>query len=124
MSSTCIKNVTIVRETGCEQGDILLQDGRIAAMGPCLEADGCPVVEGEGLYALPGLVDMHVHLRDFEQSYKDTVEGGARAAAAGGVTSLAAMANTVPVTDTPERVKAVFGKKHRQRRCGSIQWAR
>ena len=110
MSSTCIKNVTIVRETGCERGDILLKNGRIEAMGPCLEADGCPVVQGEGLVALPGLVDMHVHLRDFEQSYKDTVEGGARAAAAGGVTSLAAMANTVPVTDTPERVKAVLQK--------------
>ena len=108
MSSTCIKNVTIVRETGCERGDILVKNGRIEAMGHCLEADGCPVVEGEGLYALPGLVDIHVHLRDFEQSYKDTVEGGARAAAAGGVTSLAAMANTVPVTDTPERVKAVL----------------
>lgn len=110
MSATLIKDVEIVNEFGQEKGDILLRDGRIEAMGPSLESAACTLVDGRGLYALPGLVDLHVHLRDFEQSYKDTVDGGARAAAAGGVTSLVAMANTVPVTDSPEQIAALLKK--------------
>ena len=112
MSVIWIRNVEIVNETGQERGDILLRDGRIERMGASLKPDGDldMVIDGEGLTAMPGLVDLHVHLRDFEQSYKDTVECGARAAAAGGVTSLAAMANTRPAADSPERIAALLDK--------------
>ena len=112
MSVIWIRHVEIVNETGQERGDLLLRDGQIERMGPSLEPDGIMdmVIDGEGLTAMPGLVDLHVHLRDFEQSYKDTVECGARAAAAGGVTSLAAMANTRPAVDSPERIAALLDK--------------
>jgi len=75
--------------------DLLLEDGRIAARGPA----GTIVAEAETLDArgslvLPGLVDMHVHLREPGQEYKETVESGVAAALAGGFTSIACMANT------------------------------
>jgi dihydroorotase len=81
--------------------DLLLEDGRIAARGPA----GTIVAEAETLDArgslvLPGLVDMHVHLREPGQEYKETVESGVAAALAGGFTSIACMANTAPVNDS------------------------
>jgi dihydroorotase len=81
--------------------DLLLEDGRIAARGPA----GTIVAEAETLDArgslvLPGLVDMHVHLREPGQEYKETVESGVAAALAGGFTSIACMANTSPVNDS------------------------
>jgi len=81
--------------------DLLLEDGRIAARGPA----GTIVAEAETLDArgslvLPGLVDMHVHLREPGQEYKETVESGVAAALAGCFTSIACMANTSPVNDS------------------------
>lgn len=78
MSVIWIRHVEIVNETGQERGDLLLRDGQIERMGASLGLDGTAdmVIDGEGLTAMPGLVDLHVHLRDFEQSYKDTVEYG------------------------------------------------
>ncbi|MCS5720420.1 dihydroorotase [Herbiconiux sp. CPCC 203407] len=88
--------------------DILVQDGRImsAALGTSAPA-GTTVVDAEGLVALPGLVDLHTHLREpgFEQS--ETVLTGTRAAAAGGFTAVFAMANTQPVADTAGVVEQV-----------------
>ena len=80
--------------------DLLLRDGRIAERGSGLSAVGATVVDADGLLALPGLVDLHTHLREpgFEQS--ETVLTGTRAAAAGGFTAVFAMANTSPVADT------------------------
>ena len=110
MSAYLIRNAVLVDETGCRQEDLLLRDGRIAAVGENLPEEGCTVVDAAGLHVLPGLIDLHVHLRDFEQSYKDTVECGAKAAAAGGVTSLVAMANTAPVTDSPDMIARLLEK--------------
>jgi dihydroorotase len=61
---------------------------------------GTPVVDATGRVVVPGLIDMHVHLREPGQEYKETVASGTRAAAAGGFTAVAAMANTQPVNDT------------------------
>ncbi len=86
-------------------GDILLEEGRVAQMGQRLPAKGHQVVDASGLAALPGLVDMHVHLRDPGLTYKEDVYSGCRAAAAGGVTSLLAMPNTKPALDCPQAVR-------------------
>ena len=110
MAETLIRNIEIINETGQEKGDILLRDGWIETIGSSLEVNCSQIIDGTGLCAMPGLVDLHVHLRDFEQSYKDTVEAGAHAAAAGGVTSLVAMANTRPVTDSPEQIATLLKK--------------
>lgn len=82
-------------------GDLLVRDGVIAETGEHLSADGAQVIDAAGLTAAPGLVDMHVHLRDPGFTQKEDIHSGCRAAAAGGVTSLLAMPNTNPVTDTP-----------------------
>ena len=92
-------------------GDLLIRDGKIAGIGAGLPVPpDAQVWELDGLAALPGLVDMHVHLRDPGQPWKEDVFSGCRAAAAGGVTSLLAMPNTVPPMDAPERVRALLEK--------------
>jgi dihydroorotase len=85
--------------------DILLKDGRVAEIagpGKLKQANGAEVLDATGLTVAPGLIDMHVHLREPGQGYKETIASGAAAAAAGGFTSVAAMPNTVPVNDSPE----------------------
>lgn len=85
-------------------GDILLKEGKIAALGEDLPSEGCEIVDCRGLAAAPGLVDLHVHLRDPGQTHKEDLFSACRAAAAGGVTSLLAMPNTQPPMDSPALV--------------------
>ena len=90
--------------------DLLLEDGKIAQLGKNLPAQNAQVIDGAGLVAAPGLVDMHVHLRDPGLTYKEDVYSGCRAAAAGGVTSLLAMPNTKPAMDSPETVRELLDR--------------
>ncbi len=85
-------------------GDILLKEGKIAALGEDLPSEGCEIVDCRGLAAAPGLVDLHVHLRDPGQTHKEDLFSACRAATAGGVTSLLAMPNTQPPMDSPALV--------------------
>ncbi len=82
--------------------DLLLADGKIALLAPpgTIPGEGRRVVEARGLVLTPGLIDMHVHLREPGEEYKETIETGTRAAAQGGFTAVAAMPNTSPVNDT------------------------
>ena len=85
--------------------DVLVIDGEIDALEPsgALEfPDDAETLDCDGLWVLPGLIDVHVHLRDPGFPQKETIATGLRAAAAGGFTTVAAMANTSPVDDTPE----------------------
>ncbi len=94
-------------------GDILISDGKIREIGEDLFSRGAEaeeILDCDGLVAAPGLVDLHVHLRDPGQTQKEDVFSGCRAAAAGGVTSLLAMPNTAPSMDSPERVEALLSK--------------
>jgi len=100
-----------VAPLGGEPTDMLLADGRIAAIGPDAAAQapvGTTVIDGSGLVALPGLVDLHTHLREPGREDAETVESGTRAAALGGFTSVHAMANTSPVADTAGVVEQVW----------------
>lgn len=90
--------------------DILIENGVIAAVGQALAASDATVIEGSGLVAAPGLVDLHVHLRDPGQTHKEDVYTGCRAAAAGGVTSVFAMPNTDPALDSPAVLAALLEK--------------
>jgi len=88
--------------------DLLVVDGRIARVGAEIEGpDGAREVPCEGLIVSPGLVDVHVHLREPGGEHKETIATGARAAAAGGFTSICAMPNTDPVIDSPATVAFV-----------------
>jgi dihydroorotase len=96
------------RPYGGDAADILVTDGRIAAIGDSLSATGAEVIEAGGLIALPGLVDLHTHLREPGREDAETVETGSRAAALGGFTAVHAMANTDPVADTAGVVEQVW----------------
>ena len=111
MGDLLIKNAVVVSpDNGInEKLDILVKDGKIAELGKNLSCE-CEIVNAEGLYAVPGFVDMHVHLRDPGQTHKEDIFSGCRAAAAGGVTSLLAMPNTIPTTDNAQTVKYIVEK--------------
>src|SRR5580698_3639515 len=80
--------------------DLLLQDGMINAVGTGIEASGAEILDATGLIVAPGFIDMHVHLREPGFEHAETIETGARAAAAGGFTSICCMPNTLPVNDS------------------------
>ncbi|MCQ1947126.1 MULTISPECIES: dihydroorotase [unclassified Arthrobacter] len=94
---------------GTERADIRIEDGTITAVAPELPVPpGAAVVEAEGLIALPGMVDLHTHLREPGREDAETVETGTRAAALGGFTAVHAMANSMPVADTAGVVEQVL----------------
>jgi dihydroorotase len=79
--------------------DVLIEDGRFAAIGENLDASSAEQFDASGLIVAPGFIDMHVHLREPGFEYAETIETGSRAAAAGGFTSICPMPNTSPVND-------------------------
>jgi dihydroorotase len=90
--------------------DLLIQDGKILRLGRDLAAPDAQILNAGGLTAAPGLVDIHVHLREPGFEAKETVSTGCAAAARGGVTTLVAMPNTRPAADCPEVVQLVRDK--------------
>jgi dihydroorotase len=105
VSGYLVKGVSVV---GGEPTDLLIRDGVVAGLGRDAVAAGAEVIEGAGLVALPGLVDLHTHLREPGREDAETVETGSRAAALGGYTAVCAMANTDPVADTAGVVEQVW----------------
>ena len=95
-----------------EVTNILVEDGVISEVGnnPDLEGVAMEVIDAEGMYVVPGLVDMHCHLRDPGQEYKEDIETGTKAALAGGITSVACMPNTEPVIDNEAVISYVINK--------------
>ncbi|MBP3322561.1 MAG: dihydroorotase [Clostridia bacterium] len=112
MKNLLIKNVRIIDPKNNEDfiGDILFENGKVALKAEKIEASAERVIDGKGLVCAPGLVDMHVHLRDPGLTYKEDIITGCNAAAAGGVTSLLCMPNTSPAIDTPETVEYIIKK--------------
>jgi dihydroorotase len=88
--------------------DVLIRDGKVADVAAGLSKrpalKGVPTTDAKGLWVIPGLVDMHVHLREPGREGDETIATGTAAAAAGGVTTVLAMANTEPVTDTASQL--------------------
>ena len=97
-----------------EIGDLLLEDGIVKAIGARATAEDvdvdADVIDADGLVATPGLIDMHVHLREPGFEYKETVATGSRAAVAGGFTAVAAMANTDPPNDSAAVTEFILRK--------------
>lgn len=91
---------------GAASSDLLISDGVIAEIGS-VSAPQARVIEADGLVALPGLVDLHTHLREPGREDAETILTGSQAAAVGGFTAVLAMANTSPVTDTAEAAERV-----------------
>lgn len=87
--------------------DVLVEDGVIAGVGEDLEAPGAEVIDCAEKVILPGLADIHVHLREPGQEYKETIASGTRAAAHGGFTAVACMPNTKPICDSGSKVRFI-----------------
>lgn len=111
-----IKSGRIVdpKNTLDEKLDLLIVDGKIAEVAPNIDAGDAEVINAAGLLVTPGLIDMHVHLRDPGLEYKEDIVTGTKAAAAGGVTSVACMPNTSPVIDNLAVVRYVINKAQEQ----------
>jgi len=90
--------------------DVLIEEGRISKVGTRIVVRGVKVIEAKGMLVMPGLIDMHVHLRDPGRPDKETIASGTRAAARGGFTTVCCMANTEPPIDNPAVVKYVRNK--------------
>lgn len=109
MASLLIRNGHIVDPSQHldQVADILIEDGVIAKIAPRLSVSADRAIEALGKYVIPGLVDMHVHLRDPGQLHKEDIFTGCNSALAGGVTSLLCMPNTKPVLDNRETISYV-----------------
>ncbi|MER5206969.1 dihydroorotase [Streptomyces sp. NPDC002825] len=105
MSKTLIRGAKVL---GGEAQDVLIDGETIAEVGTGLSAEGATVIEADGQILLPGLVDLHTHLREPGREDSETVLTGTRAAASGGYTAVFAMANTHPVADTAGVVEQVY----------------
>lgn len=90
--------------------DLLLVDGKVSQIEESIDTDADRVVDACGMYVMPGLIDMHVHLREPGFEHKETIRTGGMAAARGGFTTICPMPNTKPATDNPERVSFVVQK--------------
>ena len=110
METVCIRNVRAVDSLRDAVCDILIRDGRIAAIGENIAAETDRGIDGTGLIAMPGLFDMHVHFRDPGQTQKEDVNTGSAAALAGGVTGVLCMPNTTPPMDNPEQVREFLSR--------------
>src|SRR5919205_1705013 len=95
--------------------DILIEDGRVAALLKIGEQrpEGVEVFDATGLVVAPGFIDLHTHLREPGQEYKETIATGAAAAAAGGWASVCAMPNTDPVNDSPAVTRFIIEQAER-----------
>ncbi|WP_300681754.1 dihydroorotase [Nocardioides sp.] len=105
MTSLLIKGAALL---GGDAADVYVVDGTIDQIGTDLALEADRVIEADGLVLLPGLVDLHTHLREPGREDAETVQSGSAAAAAGGFTAVLAMANTNPVTDTGEKAEHVL----------------
>jgi dihydroorotase len=100
-SSLLIRNGVVIDPTQSLEArrDLLIRDGRVAEIGEGLSADGVEFFDASGMVVAPGFIDLHVHFREPGFEYKETIATGARAAVAGGFTSVCCMPNTKPVND-------------------------
>lgn len=109
MPSTLIKNGTIYYQRQLQKLDLLIKDNLITNVGQINNVyDDTIVIDATNLTILPGLVDIHVHLREPGYEDKETIKSGTRAAAAGGFTTICCMPNLNPVTDSEENIKYLW----------------
>ena len=105
--------------TGREESlDLDIEGRRIVGLGADLEGVPETVIEAEGLWLAPGLVDLHTHLREPGGEYKEDIASGSRAAAKGGFTTICCMANTDPVNDN---IAVTSYIERRARECGRVR---
>ena len=105
-----IKNGKVVLKNTVEEKDILIKDGKIVKIADSISENGEQVIDATGLHIFPGLIDMHVHLREPGYEYKEDIESGTKAAVKGGFTQVCCMPNTDPIMDNKVVVSYVKNK--------------
>ncbi len=113
MTALLISNGRVIDPATGRDGtaDVAIRDGKVVEIGPSLSAAGVEqVIDARGLIVAPGLIDPHVHLREPGQEDKETIASGARAAVAGGFTTVCCMPNTTPALDCPELIRFVYDR--------------
>lgn len=112
MTTILIKGGRVVDPAAKIDGirDVLIENGKIKAIGKRVTGNGARVIDAKGMLVLPGLIDMHAHLRDPGRPDKETIASGARAAALGGFTTICCMANTNPPGDNPAVIEYIIAK--------------
>ncbi len=115
MSQLLIKNARLLEPASMDDRvvDLLVDGDAITDIAPSLKANGATTVDANGLWAMPGLVDIHAHLREPGQEWKETIATGSRSAAAGGITTVVCMANTAPPVDSPTAIEFVLERADR-----------
>jgi dihydroorotase len=98
-------------------GDLFVEDGRVSDSGDGAAAEGAEIFDAAGLVVTPGFIDLHVHLREPGEEYKETIATGAAAAVAGGFTSVCAMPNTIPVNDNASVTRYIIEKAREAGLC-------
>jgi len=97
--------------------DILIENGKVKKIGESIFEPEAEIIDASGYIVSPGFVDIHVHLRDPGQTYKEDIESGSRCAVAGGFTTVVCMPNTNPPIDNPTTVRYIIGKSRRVGLC-------
>lgn len=110
-----IRNGSVVLENSVEKKDILVENGKIVKIAENIPANGGEEIDAAGKHIFPGLIDMHVHLRDPGFEYKEDIESGSKAAVKGGFTQICCMPNTNPIADNKVVVSYI---KHKAQEVG------
>ncbi len=112
-----IRNGSVVLEKEVVQKDVLVENGKIVKIAEGIPADGSAEIDAAGKHIFPGLIDMHMHLRDPGYEYKEDIESGSKAAVKGGFTQICCMPNTDPITDNKVVVSYIKHKAEQVNLC-------
>ena len=112
-----IRNGNVVLENEVVKKDVLITDGKIVKIAENIPADGSREIDASGKHVFPGLIDMHVHLRDPGFEYKEDIESGSKASVKGGFTQICCMPNTNPIMDNKVVVSYVKHKANEVALC-------
>ena len=125
MSSMLLKNGIVldyVNSTN-EKLDVKIEDGKITKIEKNINEEADEIIDCEGLCIMPGLIDMHCHLREPGFEHKETIETGAKSAVKGGFTSICPMPNTKPTPDNPETLKYIIDKAKEVNLCNILPYS-
>ena len=112
-----IRNGNVVLKNSVEKMDILIEDGKIVKIAENIPANGGQEIDASGKHIFPGLIDMHVHLREPGYEHKEDIESGSKAAVKGGFTQICCMPNTDPITDNKVVVSYVKNRAKEVNLC-------
>lgn len=125
MSSILLKNGTVIDYASKteEKLDVLIENNKIQKIEKRMDTQADKIIDCEGLYIMPGMIDMHCHLREPGGEHKETIETGSKSAVKGGFTTICPMPNTNPTPDNPEVLKRIIDEAKRVNLCNILPYS-